>query len=396
MTHSAMPIDAGGGEAALPTELGERLLQRRTEPLGLIDVRQPQQHYTRTAGWIAQRFALLDHWKTRYGSDEDTSAAGPSLVFAAPGQTLTEPSHAVPSVAQIRAVKQPVAAQTSTVSPTSSSPPEQFRVRRRAISNPPPSENLARSAIISPHYRGQTPSVAAAPAQTPVTVGRIEARPSLFPLLLQREHSEARTGLAKGRELAEPLASRATMQTPLSKSALSQLHEPPSLAGGDDSARDVTSPVVESAASFPLVQRQAAGSEQPAETAHGDVAERRVPAATEVRAALSGAPQPAMVWRERAEVSSGGMFADGTTGGPGTALPLAISAARGGEPQVARQATTAEPASSTNTESTASVAAPPMPATPPANEIDVAHLAEQVSRLLARQLQIERERRGMF
>jgi hypothetical protein len=391
-----MPIDAGAGEAAPPTELTERLLQRGTAPLGVIDVRQPQQHYARTAGWIARRFALLDHWKTRYGSDEGASTPGASLVFAAPGQTPTELSHAVPSVAQlVRSVKQSVAAQTSTVSPTSSSSPEQFRVRRRAISTPPPSENLARSTIISPHYRGQTQSIAAAPAQTTATVGRVEASPSSFPLLLQRKHSEAPTGLAKGRELTEPLVSRATTRTPLAKSSLSQLHEPPSLAGGDDSARDITSPVVESSASFPLVQRQAAGSEQPAETVPGDVAELRVAVATEFRSAPSGTPQLEMVWRKSAEgSSSGGMLADGTTGGAGSALPLTISAARGGEPQVARQATTAESASSTNTESTAPAATTAMPAGPPADEIDIAHLAEQVSRRLARQLTVERERRG--
>jgi hypothetical protein len=498
MKDSSIQPAADGSGPALSTELTERLLQRATAPLGVIDVRQPQQHYARTAGWIAQRFALLDRWKTRYGSDEEASGAGASLVFAVPGQTLTEPNPAVPNVAQLaRTVQQSVAAQASTVSPTSSSPPEQFRVRRHAmpsvsppqatvtpsspeatirskaersdshtgeipaimrqaaqtptalilskspggrvedrselgrsgnlasktershhregpslpgaISTPPPSATLARSTISS-HSRGQTQSIAAAQAQTPVSVDRVEPGPSSFPLRLQRKHSEALTGLAKGRELSEPSVSMATTQTTLSKSSLSQLHEPPLLPGGDDSARDVTSPVaertvftgsgaslakVESSASFPLVQRQAVGSERTAETVHGDVAERRAAVATEIRSVPSSAPKPAMVWRQSAErPSSGGAFAAGITGGAGSALPLAMSAARGGDAQVARQATTAESTSSTNTEPTAPSAATPMPAAPPANKMDIAHLAEQVSRLLARQLAVERERRG--
>ena len=90
MPDTDRQMDADTGEAVLSTALGERLLRRRSEPLGVIDVRQPQQHYARTAGWVAQRFALLEHWKTRYGSDEDAAAAHASLVFAVPGQPIAE------------------------------------------------------------------------------------------------------------------------------------------------------------------------------------------------------------------------------------------------------------------------------------------------------------------
>ena len=127
-----MQMDAGAGEATLPTELAERILRRRTEPLGVIDVRQPQQHYARTAGWVAQRFALLDHWKTRYGSDEDVTAANASLVFTAPGQSIGEPGRALANPTQLaRTAQQVDAPQPRADSVASSSPPEQFRIKRR-------------------------------------------------------------------------------------------------------------------------------------------------------------------------------------------------------------------------------------------------------------------------
>src|SRR5712692_5443472 len=133
MQDSATQVDTDAGEADPSTGLVERLLRRRTEPLGVIDVRQPQQQYERTAGWVAQRFALLDHWKTRYGSDEDAAAANASLVFAAPGQPKAELSGALSSHTQLaRAAKQAVVSQPSAASVASSSPTEQFRVRRRA------------------------------------------------------------------------------------------------------------------------------------------------------------------------------------------------------------------------------------------------------------------------
>ena len=108
-----------------------------------------------------------------------------------------------------------------------------------------------------------------------------------------------------------------------------------------------------------------------------------------------------MVWRQSAEGSSSrGAFAAGVTGGARSALPLAISAAHSGDPQVARQATTVESTPPTPTESTTPAAATPGPAIPPAQEppaqeIDIERLADQVSALLGQRLEIERERRGM-
>src|SRR5262245_55036963 len=133
MENPAVQTGAEVGEAAPSMELAERLLQRHTEPLGVIDVRQGQRHYARTAGWVAQRVALLDHWKTRYGVDED-AAANAGLVFAGPGQPRVEPARALSSSIQLaRAVKLADAPQPGADPAVSASPPEQFRIRRRNV-----------------------------------------------------------------------------------------------------------------------------------------------------------------------------------------------------------------------------------------------------------------------
>src|SRR4051812_49116237 len=130
MSNPPVQTAAQVNEAAPSTELAERLLRRRDQPLGLIDMRHPQQQYTRTAGWAVRRFALLDHWKTRYGGDEGASAHGTNLVFAAQRQPLTEADHLPSSPAQLaRLARQSVAFEPGAAAATP--PTEQFRVRRR-------------------------------------------------------------------------------------------------------------------------------------------------------------------------------------------------------------------------------------------------------------------------
>jgi hypothetical protein len=476
-------------------------------------VRQPQQHYARTAGWVAQRFALLDHWKTRYGSDEDAASANAGLVFAMPGQPMAEPSRVHASPTQLaRMVQRVDAPQPRADAVASSSPPEQFRIRRRGVapaalpqiealphgwrnaaapaeSNTATSNSsvssvssvssasssssgdaeatatsraergefrvveipaltlqatpmsstliapkpLAGSVIAEPETAGSdvalsaepsspraatslSTATASAPTPSPVNVSRAEAMPSPLPLRLQRKSSEAATGLAKAQELTVPAISAPIAHMPWSKSSASPASEPSSLAGGEDAAREITNAVAEqtnpteivtslaavvSPASLPLVQRQPAGNARATDIAPGDVVDRQAARAAEIHTASASAPQPAMVWRQSAEgPSSRGAFAAGVTGGAMSALPLAISAAHGGEPQVARQATTAESMPPTPTESTTPAAATPGPAMPPAPEppapeIDIERLADQVSALLGQRLEIERERRGM-
>ena len=134
MEDPAIQNGAGVGEAAPSTELTERLLRRVAEPLGVIDVRRPQQQYARTAGWVAQRFALLDHWRTRYLSDADAAAPGASFVFAAQRQPLAEPSPGPSSPIQLALMARQTVASQPGAGP-STSPSEPFRVRRRGVTS---------------------------------------------------------------------------------------------------------------------------------------------------------------------------------------------------------------------------------------------------------------------
>jgi hypothetical protein len=533
MQDSAMQTEAGASQTALPTELALRILRRRTEPLGVIDVQQPQQHYARTAGWVAQRFALLDHWKTRYGSDEDTASANAGFVFAMPGQPMAEPSRVYASPTQLARAANPAVESQPSPAAAMPAPPEQFRVRRRGTSPAggdtvtinraddsavtsrlqaargelrvaeipaithqaaPTSptlilpkrlagnieaeetaadatHNVERSSqreLASPpeaaatswptagpsgttgisHLGSERPAATAAVlTQTPVRLSHIEASSAALPLRLQRQPGEAAPEGAPARsaalplrlqrqpgeaapegaparsaalplrlqrqpgeaapegvrvqELTAPVVSTPTTEMALAKPAAGLGHEPSALLGGERAVSDMTYVVAEqpgfagieptpvqvaSLVSLPLVQRQSVDSAPSAETAPDDALSQRAAVAAEIRPTSASTSQPAMVWRQSANGSA--------AGDAGSALPLGINSAPGGELLVARQTTATESPPSTNTESTALAAATPMPAAPPGNGIDIAHLAEQVSRLLARQLTVERERRG--
>ncbi|HEY7545590.1 MAG TPA: hypothetical protein VID27_11940, partial [Blastocatellia bacterium] len=78
---SDTPIQSKEESAAQSNELAERLLRRATEPAGVIDTLQPRRQYERTTEWLAQRFSLLDRWKSRYVAAEDAGEST-SLVFA--------------------------------------------------------------------------------------------------------------------------------------------------------------------------------------------------------------------------------------------------------------------------------------------------------------------------
>ena len=80
--EQSMTGETGAGETGpeQSTELAERLLRRRTEPVGVINTSHPLQMYDRTAGLVARRFAMLDHWRTRYADAEN--AAQPKAMSA--------------------------------------------------------------------------------------------------------------------------------------------------------------------------------------------------------------------------------------------------------------------------------------------------------------------------
>jgi hypothetical protein len=257
---------------------------------------------------------------------------------------------------------------------------------------PPSGDQVDDNASVTP--RRALPLAAAVP-QEPVS--RLEASSLPLPLHIQRQASPATTELARGQETMGPIVATATDPVPLAM-------------GNTGPARELTRPMVERSAyivtgtaaatvapavDFLLVQRQAADSMYSSESVPGEMAERRQARATEIRATPSEALQPTMAWRQSAgTVSSVGMSVQGTVYNVPHPLPLAIHSLSRGEMPVARQPMTGESTTSTTNEDTQPLAETPIPAFPPANEIDVGHLAAQVSRLIAHQLVIERERRG--
>ena len=461
MPDTAKHMDTDTGQAALSTALSERLLQRRTEPLGVIDVRQPQQHYARTSGWVAQRFALLEHWQTRYGSGADTAAAHANLASAIPGQPMAEPPHVLASPTQLaRTVTQADAPQPPAGLVASSAPPEHFQIRRRGtapVASPQtvavphggshaaaPAERdtaTARSSVRSASARRSGNSEAMATPQaergelraadnpaltrqaTPVpttlmapklpamTVSRVGTIPTSLPSPLQRKASTAAPELARAQALTIPAISGPIAPLPWPQSSASPGYESPSLAGGEDAAGEVTHTIAAQArpagavaalataaspASSPLLQRQPGGSARAAAIAPGDAVERPAATDAEIRPPLAGVSQPSVVWRQvTAGSSPRSAVATAGTSGARSSLPLAISTVRSGEGQVARQATPTESAASPSAERPVPPPAPPAHTTPPATTIDIAQLADQVSELLGRRLEIERERRGM-
>ncbi len=530
-----MQTGTEGGETVPSIEPVERLLRRRSEPLGVIDVRRPQQLYARTAGWVAKRFALLDHWKTHYSNDEGESAASGSFVIAAQGRSMTE-SQPLPSsptklarmatqsmasepagaasplpTAQYRVRRRGVAPQTgasvdasphsafwtegdattvrSSSSTASAATSHIDRSELRAAELPTVAHHAAptSSALILPERLAggvaaesetsgtasapQTPAgnlaltqphldgfksvmpaaTAAVPAQTPVHVSRVDSSAAALPFRLQRTPDEA--GPTRGQDLAAAAASRSTAQLPLSESPaipsrrlsdnvsgtsfrrkpesrnphvcwipafagmttegdVPALGQPPrpSLSGSEDTTNRITNSLAErmgragmeaslgkaeSPTSIPLVQRQQASRTSSPEAVLGKVGGPPMAVSAEIRTTATTTPHSTMVWRRTAEApSSGGAFAVMKTGSERRALPLALNATVGEDSRVARQAITTDSAATTSTDSIALMPSTPTPTMPDTEGLDVTRLAAQVGRLLARQLTVERERRG--
>jgi hypothetical protein len=132
-------------------------------------------------------------------------------------------------------------------------------------------------------------------------------------------------------------------------------------------------------ANTPLVLRKATNENLEAEIPQQP---ERVAVSREIPGNMASLPQSTMVWRKSSQFATpGNNFSDASNGGTNNSFPLAIAR------QTAPMSRTI-PVSNT-TMSMPRQAAMPIP------EINVAEIAEQVSRLLCRQLTVERERRGM-
>lgn len=272
--------------------MAERLLRRRDEPVGMIDVRSPQRLHTQTAGWVARRFGMLDHWRTRYGDAVQALNADGALHFTAPTRPSTEIGAA-------------------------------FETDR----------------AITP-FNAAAGAAAPAPVATPVL--RVSRRPPTM------------------------LAPVATV---------------PMLARQADSAVEIEkSRVVEAATPVVTTPIARAGAERP------------LAAGAEISAGHGAASMPTLIWRKMAE----GKAVDGGVGsglGDFTVSPLPLKIEPAAVPALARKAVDSSVADSGRTADAAPT--PVSRAAGPARKIDTMRLAEQVSRMLSRQLAVERERRGI-
>lgn len=78
-----MPVEGPAAkETTRAARLTERLLARATRPLGLIDVRRAERHYARVMDWLAARTPLVEHLRSRYGLTEGEGSAALGLAFA--------------------------------------------------------------------------------------------------------------------------------------------------------------------------------------------------------------------------------------------------------------------------------------------------------------------------
>jgi hypothetical protein len=113
--------------------------------------------------------------------------------------------------------------------------------------------------------------------------------------------------------------------------------------------------------------------------------------ASEISVRLSLLPETKLIWRKQAGLSLS-QYSMSMNGATPQALPLSPGLANRSANWIARQ--TAD--SAMGEMSTTSAMSTPTPSpSQPSSEVNVAQIAEQVSRILARQLVVERERRGM-
>jgi hypothetical protein len=96
---------------------------------GVIDLRHPQQHYARTALWVAQRFPLLQRMKDRYDTGDGSGAEGQAFVMKHSlnerSDDFSSASHPFSSAAQILST----AARSSPLAARHQSPPEAHAAR---------------------------------------------------------------------------------------------------------------------------------------------------------------------------------------------------------------------------------------------------------------------------
>ncbi len=122
--------------------------------------------------------------------------------------------------------------------------------------------------------------------------------------------------------------------------------------------------------------------------------QEQVAVSREIPGNMASLPESTMVWRQSSQVTiPGNNFSDASNGGTNNSLPLAITPVHHNGQAIARQIAPARMSRTMPTSNT--TMSMPRQAAMQIPEINVGEIAEQVSRILCRQLTVERERRGM-
>ncbi|HEX8294144.1 MAG TPA: hypothetical protein VF570_20490 [Pyrinomonadaceae bacterium] len=405
-------------EDAPDTRLGERLLARATQPLGLIDVRHTERRYARVMDWLAGRTSLVEHLRSRYGLTDDDIRAGTLVLAEARGSEGTDVTIILPTspgVGGAAAAERLFTSVAHVPEDAPDAPAETRRVRRRGSpDSPPPSSETPPDAGARREAGGVTApeplSLGAdrtRPLQAPVTVKTSPDAPAATPPATHGRAAPEAEAAAPPKRADRPLA-RAAELSP-EKGATS-----PARAGVVGVGREVAdanpSRVAEapgaepSAREAPAHARRRAAERAGAQSA-GVMPEESEPilkrpvskeaqAASEPRATTvsreTGLPLP----RAR-ELVTGGFGRERGVQDARSTLPLAAGSNNFG-PAPPPQAPAAGVAPVTRQASTGGVEAPGAKGTRgKAAGVSVERLTEQVSRHLARRLLVERERRGL-
>jgi hypothetical protein len=415
-----------GQAVAFPeSELTHRLLRRATEPIGVINVRQASELHSRTL-WMAQRAELLDNIKSRYGLDQGASnpagIAAPAMPFISPLQAMAASSPFDLASMSPSAGRMPV---TETLTSTAStvSPAPQYRVKRpHTQAGPSPTQSSAGGEIrVSPHT---LPAIQRKINETQSSASSIPDA-SAPPLALAREVSTAAEIVHSATpHVSRPLSTPEDLpadKAPKLNSSLPQVRELPSITAAtqmhlqrmpeSSPAADEIGPSLTAPAStrkdspgygVPAVSNVPSGDLHVQRTAEHSPALPAIHVAqtAETGTALppsrsdsqsQGAISPEIRVAPRLPASTSIIWRKADTNGAGResaahAPTLTVGPTYTNGPQIMRQPVS-QPVSGGGV---AAVATPPSGS----NRVDLTRMAENVSRIIARQLRIDRERRG--
>lgn len=437
-------MSAAAGESPVTVvsarSLPERLAQRGSEPLGVIDVRRPQQYYARMAGWFGQRLPLLNQLLARYHDGGEHRVGASGFIYRATSSFPPDLPNASGASSDLKGMVTTRVAQPGNLTRAGN-----VALGRVSIAHPTPAaiataagtelpagatETITRPADLAPAVGTPVESAAASPAMTlrvkrqappltdpaagilnqpatsssPLPFGEVmENRPAVSSPLatgLQtslpvqpRSMAQPLAGarpIAETKRLPEPQPSNIGLEPVIARKVVDTISSASDTRIDATVTANVLAPTyAEFPAPMPLARRTATVPLSEAITGTAD--RPALPLILEKPAvAVTTDPVPGLVWRK--SIAAPPTSGAGNSGTIDAASGVATYPADGGmlltTPPIMRAESTNPPAD--NQPGAASPASMPSRAA----ALDLESLYNQFSRRLLRQLAIERERRG--